>query len=138
MRTISKSYGSGKFRIRLDAFSTAGHGLTVVITGGESGHLGGAALANPGIAVHGKILSHCDLWTLTVPGHKDAELAQKVAKTICTSTEEPTLVSAGIHVENASKEEIKLLCDNCMKAVDSFLNEYCGEKTGAKKSDGNE
>ncbi len=121
---ISKTYGTGKYMVNISVHVTKGAGLAVFISGGESPHLGGVALASPGVMLDGQVLSRCDLWTVTVPGHKDAELAQKAAKKICIATGEPVSVSLGIHVDNAADEDIKRLCDHAEAAVDLFLKEY--------------
>lgn len=123
-----KTYGKGKYAVNLEIFDTQGSGLVVFASGGEFPHLGGVALASPGIELHGGILSSCDLWTMTVPGHKDAELARNIAKKLCKATGESVSVSVGIHTDHATNEEIKVLCDNAMMAADLFLEEYL--KTG--------
>ncbi|MGC6174419.1 hypothetical protein [Lacrimispora sp. 38-1] len=121
---ISKTWGSGKYAVNLSVHVTKGNGLAVFISGGEKPHLGGVALASPGVPLDGQQLSSCDLWTLTVPGHKDAQLAQRIAKKLCIAAGEPVSVSLGVHVEHATAEEIKLLCENVEAAADLFLKEY--------------
>lgn len=121
---ITETYGSGKYIVNISIHDTNGSGLAVFVRGGDKPHLGGVALASPGIELHGKKLSSCDLWTITVPGHKDAELAQRIAKKICIASGEPVSVSLGIHVENATPEEIELICRNVEAGVDIFLNKY--------------
>lgn len=125
---IDKTYGTGKHIVNISVHVTRGAGLAVFISGGERPHLGGVALASPGVKLHEQMLSGCDLWTVTVPGHKDAELAQKAAKKICIATGEPVSVSLGIHVDNAAAEDIKRICDNVDAAADLFLKEYLGNK----------
>lgn len=121
---ISKNFGAGKHRINLTAHVTNGNGLAIIIDGGERAHLGGVALASPGVKIDGQQLSNCDLWTLTVPGHKDAQLAEKIAKKLCLETGEPVSVSLGVHVEHATVQDINLLCENVEAAADLFLKEY--------------
>lgn len=121
---ISKTFGAGKYRINLTAHITNGSGLAVIIDGGERAHLGGVALASPGVKIDGQQLSNCDLWTLTVPGHKDAQLAEKIAKKLCLETGEPVSVSLGVHVEHATAKDINHLCKNVEAAADLFLKEY--------------
>jgi len=121
---INKIYGAGKYKVSMSVHITTGNGLAVFISGGERPHLGGVALASPDAVIDGQQLSSCDLWTLTVPGHKDAQLAQKIAKKLCTALGEPVSVSLGVHVEHATMDDIKLLCDNVEAAADLFLKEY--------------
>lgn len=121
---INETYGNGKYIVNISVHDTNGAGLAVFVRGGDKPHLGGVALASPGIEMHGRTLSKCDLWTITVPGHKDAELAQRIAKKICIASGEPVSVSLGIHVENATPEEIELICTNVDEGVDVFLQKY--------------
>ncbi|MBS5957850.1 MULTISPECIES: hypothetical protein [Clostridia] len=124
MTMITETYGNGKYIVNISVHDTNGAGLAVFVRGGDKPHLGGVALASPGIEMHGRTLSKCDLWTITVPGHKDAELAQRIAKKICIASGEPVSVSLGIHVENATPEEIELICTNVDEGVDVFLQKY--------------
>ena len=121
---ITETYGNGKYIVNISVHDTNGAGLAVFVRGGDKPHLGGVALASPGIEMHGRTLSKCDLWTITVPGHKDAEFAQRIAKKICIASGEPVSVSLGIHVENATPEEIELICTNVDEGVDVFLQKY--------------
>ena len=52
-----------------------GNGICLCLTGGEAPHVGGVVLAAPRPSLTGQGNS-CDLWTATVPGHKDVYLAQ--------------------------------------------------------------
>lgn len=128
MKAVHKYSGNGKYKICLDVTETEGHGLICVLTGGELPHLGGVALASPGTELHGSLLSSCDVWSVTIPGHKDTELAQMLAKKLCTATQEPVSVNAGVHVNGAQKEEVEQLCANSMKTVELFLSEYLAQE----------
>ncbi len=125
---ISETCGKGKHVVEVTVHDTDGWGLVVFVRGGEKPHLGGVALASPGGKAHGQKLSSCDLWTITVPGHKDAELAQKIAKKICKASGEPVSVSLGIHVEQAEAKDIELICMNADAAVTAFLQKYLNKK----------
>ena len=121
---IRTNYGEGKYAVCMEVHETNGAGLVAFVYGGEFPHLGGVVLATPGRILHGSILSHCDIWSMTVPGHKDANLAQALAKKLCMATNEAVSVSLGIHIENASGEEIKTVCNNAEAAADLFLEAY--------------
>lgn len=121
IRTV---YGEGRYTVHLDAHTTNGAGLSVFVYGGDLAHLGGVALASPGVTLHGSRLSNCDMWTMTVPGHKDAELAQRLAKQLCVATGEPVCVSLGLHIDNATKDDIHTLCETAAIAAARFLEDY--------------
>ena len=107
--------GEGRTGIRLSAEDT-GNGLSVLLTGGEKPHVGGVVLAVPRKSLTGAGDS-ADMYILPVPGHKDTEAAVPVAKRLSVSTGKPVAVTAGIHTEGASKNEIAMILDNCDSAA---------------------
>lgn len=124
MRTYEHSAGEGECRIQLVVTATEGHGLSCLLTGGTLPHVGGHALACPDALVGGMRLSSCDLWTSTVPGHKDVEAAAAVARKLCMATGEPVSVTAGIHVDDATPKQLQALLSACESAADDFLAVY--------------
>lgn len=124
MKTFSASAGEGRFSVTCELRSTDGNGLACFVYGGELPHVGGHALASPGPKLHGEQLSHCDVWTATVPGHKDAEAAAAVARLVCLATGEAVSCAAGIHVDHASPEQIKILLANSTTAAQAAVDAY--------------
>lgn len=118
--------GEGRLRVTLEAHPTGGHGLSGFLFGGTLPHVGGMALASPGAVIDGRRLSSCDLWTSTVPGHKDSLMAEQVARDLCIATGEPVALSAGIHVDDATAQELRTIAENCGIAVSRFLEAYRG------------
>jgi len=123
---LNASAGTGNYRVTLQVLSTGGHGLSGFLYGGTQPHVGGVALVAPGTVLqgHAQPLSSCDEWSLTVPGHKDFIVANAIAKKLCLATKEPVSISAGIHIDHASKAEIQTLIDNCLEAAGLFLKQY--------------
>ena len=120
---IELNLGDGKYSMRLRAFGTDGNGLVVFLTGGEKPHLGGVSLAAIPSADNAE-LSNCDTWDVTLPGHKDKELARNIARQICLATGEPVSVSAGIHIDNASGEDIKCFGRMAEEITEKFIKQY--------------
>ena len=106
MDGFNVSTGEGRLRVTLDVIPTGGEGICAFLHGGDRSHVGGVALASPGREIHGERLSSCDLWQVTVPGHKDAEAAAVVARRLCKALGEPVSVTCGVHVDSASPDEI--------------------------------
>lgn len=115
--------GEGKYSIRLRALGTEGAGLVVFLTGGEHPHLGGVSLASVPSGDNAE-LSRCDTWDVTLPGHKDKELARCIARQICLATGEPVSVNVGIHIDNASKEDIMCLNRLAEEITENFIKQY--------------
>lgn len=133
---IKLSYGEGKYRININALVTA-DGISVNMTGGEKPHVGGVALSVPrpslanricgddlavseASAIKGKV--SCDTWLTPVPGHKDIHVAGPASEQITRATGEKTVVVAGVHIDNASPEELQLLLENAQKATGLLLD----------------
>ena len=95
-----------------------GTDLQVTIYGGDEHHIGGVALAYP-TQSHYRDATTVSVNTITAPGHKDYVVANSAAETICKALSVPTLVSVGIHVENATKEQITSIVNE----VDSMITE---------------
>lgn len=122
MRTVE--YGTGKHKIRLEILTTRGRGIAILITGGDSPHVGAVALAVPSRnAATGE--TTCDINIITAYGHKDRFLAEKAADHICRKTGEIVSVTAGVHIDDATKNDLQMLIDNTMQATEKFLIEYC-------------
>lgn len=112
--------GGGLFRIALTVQDTGGNGLVVSVFGGQRPHVGGVAVAIPRVKSRGSGLT-CDVSQICLPGHKDVQVASDLAKLFATSTGEPASVTVGIHVDNASDEDIMRLAANARTAAERWL-----------------
>jgi hypothetical protein len=107
--------GKGKYSVELQLIPCE-EGAAVVLTGGEKTHIGAVVLAVPRQSLTGDGLS-CDSYVMPVPGHKDHIVALSVAEKLCRLLGAPVSVSAGIHIENASKDELGILQKNCQDVL---------------------
>ncbi len=107
--------GEDRTGIKLIAENT-GNGIAVFLTGGDRPHVGGVVLAIPRKSLTGTGVS-ADMFVLPVPGHKDTEAAITVAKRLCVLTGAPVSVTAGIHIDAATTDEIAAILENCNYAV---------------------
>ena len=123
---VITEYGSEKYKIRLEVLSTNGRGLNIFVTGGDTPHVGAVALAVPSAnAATGE--TTCDINIITAYGHKDRFLAEKVADLVCRQTGEIVSVTAGVHVDNATGDDLRTLIANTMTAAENFLGDYLTE-----------
>ncbi len=106
------SAGEGRYRVHLESYAI-GKDRLVIITGGEEEHMGSATL------IEGK--GH--LQTMIKKGHQDHVISEKMANMIYDKMGEDLLVVCGIHIDDASKEEIEMLVHNAQACVDIFLKE---------------
>lgn len=128
MKTIHASAGDGRYTVHVDAFSTEGKGLCAFLYGDEIPHNGGTVVAVPRLksnSTHDHDFT-ADIWISAVPHHKDTEIAVPIAKLMAVQLNEPISLTAGIHIDKASREEINLLCQNCQEAALQFIKKYRG------------
>ncbi|MBU5230859.1 hypothetical protein [Intestinimonas butyriciproducens] len=104
--------GSGRSWVAMD-WHFVGEDLYVSIIGGETPHIGAAALAH-------RESGRTDVHTLSVPGHREEALTRFCAEDICRATGRTVLVNCGIHIDQASAQEISLLCDH-VRALEQQL-----------------
>ena len=86
-----------------------GADCTVLVTGGQKEHVGAVSLCGGDGAVQ----------TLTFPGHKEQFITEPWSRRIHAVTGGNVSVTAGIHYDKLTKEEI----EQVMTAVDALLDE---------------
>lgn len=138
MREICITVGEHtKYEIRLTAIS-CGDDWSVTICGGTRHHVGAVALGCGG-SVNGISPKYsASVSVITVFDHKDDEIARRAAKLLATKLRCQVCVTAGIHIDDAKPEELKILAANCEEAytkllaeIDMSANEI---KTGGRKT----
>ncbi|MGE9986166.1 hypothetical protein [Desulfovibrio sp. SGI.169] len=97
-----------------------GRDLQVALSGGTA-HLGAVALAAPGAA---------EADALVLPGHREDQLARRMARRMADALGCAVCVSAGIHYADISKEEIA-----AVERLTETLTEQCLAALAAKQKD---
>jgi len=115
------SVGEDRLKIELSAV-LVDNGINIMLTGGESPHIGGVVMALPRNSLTGDG-SSSDNWIIPVPGHKDVEAAKPVAERICRETGLITVVVGGIHIDQAQEWELKQILENCKLATEIIIKE---------------
>lgn len=114
------SAGTGKCRADLMAAVT-GDGLVVQLYGGDKPHVGAVAISLPRPSRANAAEISCSTSVIPLLGHKDDEVAKPVAEKIAKAVNQPVVVIAGIHVDNATLEEIEKIVENCHEAARRFI-----------------
>lgn len=88
-----------------------GKDLCVALSGGDAPHIGAVALAipYPRLSDNNKIDASVSL--LNVTGHKEDELARRIAYKLSCACSCTVSVSCGIHLKEASKREISAVLE---------------------------
>lgn len=96
-----------KGRIRINAkIFLVGEDLCVIISGGDSPHIGCVTLSIPRPSLSDKTKISATTSILNLTGHKDDEAARYVSQTLSSRLNKNVVVTCGIHVNNITGEEI--------------------------------
>ncbi|MGY5873458.1 MAG: hypothetical protein RTV72_14505 [Candidatus Thorarchaeota archaeon] len=117
---------AGRHTIYLEV-KEIGRDLLVSIHGGDEHHIGGVSIAYV-TPSHYRDASTVSLSSLTFPGHKDYVVANSTAEKICKVLERSTVVTVGIHYNDATKDDI----DEIIKAVDGLVDELLSQYAKAE------
>lgn len=100
-----------------------GNGVVVLILGGEEPHIGAVAIAIPRPSLKDKTKTSATCSVYTLLGHKDDALAKPTAERLARELNEVVVAIAGIHVEAATEEEIRIVTDNSRNVIEHLLQQ---------------
>lgn len=112
--------GEGKHQVSLSALCS-GNDLIVVISGGDSPHVGSVAVAVPGPSRRDAHKTSSTASVMTLVGHKDDELAKPVSQFIASELNQVCVVIVGIHVEQAIARDIETVSEAAWDLSRSFV-----------------
>ncbi len=110
---VEKGCDRTAVRLELREF---GRDLILLVGGGES-HAGAVAMSH-----HGGLGGEPNTDGLINPGHKEDILAQGAALALARATGRTCVVVAGIHQDEATREEIEEIVANVDRAVEDLLD----------------
>ena len=99
---------------------TIGKDLLVLIYGGDEHHIGGVSIAYP-TKSHYRDAYTISLNSTSLPGHKDYVLSNSIAEKLSKALTQVVTVVVGIHMDNASEEEIKMVVQESHAMADEVL-----------------
>ena len=89
-----------------------GRDLNVCIGGGDTYHIGAVALAIPRPSLADTSQISASVSVLCVTGHKEDDLARTTALTLACKLNARTVVTCGLHIDNATPQDIQILNKN--------------------------
>jgi hypothetical protein len=98
--------GEGKYTVFLEKKRIDGD-LIYILGGGERSHIGGVVICEPGK----------ESQVIRLEGHYDDIVLKPIAEAACKKYNKRVAAIGGVHVDNASQEEIDLLVKNCKELV---------------------
>lgn len=119
MKLAEYRLDDGKYGMQATV-TICGEDVSVQICGGELHHIGAVALAVPRPSLADADKTSASVSVLCVTGHKDDEFARMAADIFASRTGRLAVVSVGIHIDGAVREDILRLRDNFMRLVEDI------------------
>ena len=104
------SVGNGKYKVWVKE-EILDKGIILIVGGGEVSHIGSIVLAEP--RKKPKVIN--------LSGHKEEKIARKFAEKVCVKRKIQVLCVCGIHINDATKEDIKILESNIGELLKKVL-----------------
>jgi len=98
--------GEGKYKVRLEE-KKIGNDILFILGGGEQSHIGGVVICEP----------NKNPQVIRLEGHYDDVVLKPIAEAACKKYKTKVVAVGGVHVDNATKEEIEKLVENCKELV---------------------
>lgn len=117
---LEREYRSQK--ITLEA-RWIGEDLVTTVYGGDTAHVGGVSVASVSESRYRRVPT-ISVSTISVPGHKEYVLSSPLAERICREMQCTVILMLGIHLEQASSEDIATVSS----LVDELVTEMLSKK----------
>ncbi|MBP1927029.1 hypothetical protein J2Z76_002901 [Sedimentibacter acidaminivorans] len=113
-----------RIKLNMKAF-LIGEDLCVIISGGESPHIGCVTISVPRPSLSDTSVVSATTSVLNLVGHKDDEVARVVSNDLSSKLNKTVVVTCGIHLDYITQEEInitiELIKEFTNKLIDSLL-----------------
>jgi len=100
------TYGRGKYKVWLEE-KKLGDDVVYILGGGEKEHIGGIVICEP----------DSDPQAIRLEGHYDDIVLKPIAEAACKKYGKKVVAVGGVHIDNASKEDINKLVENCKELI---------------------
>lgn len=122
MKHLSYEAGEGVYRVEADVL-VLGRDISAAICGGDTPHIGAVALASPRMSLADKERTSASASVICVTGHKEDELARAAALKLAATFSCQTAVVAGIHIDDATEADIRVLWKNYEAVMAKILED---------------
>jgi gallate decarboxylase subunit D len=96
--------GEGRVKVWLKTIEI-GKDIVYLLGGGEQAHIGGVVICEPGKPTN----------SIRFEGHYDYVILEMIAETLCRKYNRTIVLLGGIHIDDATKDEINMIIENCRR-----------------------
>jgi len=98
-----------------------GPDILVYVWGGERPHIGAVAAAQPRPSLADPAVTSATASVLAYVGHKEDDVAKRMAEAIAARLNANTVVTAGIHWDNLPADGVRIVVERCREITDRLI-----------------
>ncbi|MDF2699804.1 MAG: hypothetical protein K0Q49_1360 [Haloplasmataceae bacterium] len=114
---------SGRIKLIMKV-NPIGDDLCINIFGGDTPHIGCITLSVPRPSLSNANMTSATTSVLNLTGHKDDEAARYVSHTLAAKLNKNVVVTCGIHVDQITVDEIKMITELLKQLTDQVISEF--------------
>lgn len=115
----------GRIEIEFNAI-TLGEDICVVIKGGDTPHIGAIAFKKKD-SYPQDLEERLSAEIISLPGHREAEVIEEIVCTLASSLNKNVAVCCGIHIDNATKDEISVVIEMLTQLTAKLIGTFKAE-----------
>ncbi|MGI6318803.1 MAG: hypothetical protein ACOX1J_08810 [Dethiobacteria bacterium] len=119
---LSLVEGETPYQVQVSAF-LIGDDLAVMVYGGDKPHVGAIAVSIPRPSLKDPQAISSTTSVFALIGHKEDELAKKMAGKLASALNRKVVLTAGIHVDDLTVSGIREIESNCSKVLEQLLKQ---------------
>lgn len=119
MKVITSKVGQGIHTVEATAV-LCGKDINICIGGGDTYHIGAVALAIPRPSLADETRTSASASVICVTSHKEDEIAREAALRFAASFKTRVSVTCGLHIDNATSQDIKTLYENYVSLLEQL------------------
>ncbi|KGP75134.1 hypothetical protein JT05_12285 [Desulfosporosinus sp. Tol-M] len=123
VKICSEKVGEGKYTLEA-VLILSDDGIQVYLGGGERSHIGTVVLSLPRPSLVGDGTISCTTSVLNLLHHKDDILAVALAETLCKKINKAVVVTAGVHIDQATRDDIVIFRHKLEEVADKLLSYF--------------
>lgn len=120
--------GTGKYQVTAKVI-VLDSGINITLSGGEYSHIGSVVIALPRPSLADAAVISVTSSVFNMVGHKDEEVARPAAEKIAVCLNQPVVITAGMHIDKATAEDIEVLLRNTRLIIDRIIAKLQKGKT---------
>ena len=103
-----------------------GPDILVCVWGGERPHIGAVAAAQPRPSLADPEVTSATASVLTYVGHKEDDVAKRMAEAIAARCNTNTVVTAGIHWDDLPADGVRTVVERCREITEKLIEGLAG------------